>query len=115
VSLLEAIDNPTRKKVYILLGYVESGEVRWRTTREKDIALIKWCYYQRESQGIFGRESANMKDGIIRVHACERLERKLCWRAKMMHMRWLVVTENDLWSFEHGGDSDDDVSEAGLS
>jgi SNF1-activating kinase 1 len=40
VSLLEVIDDPNKKKVYIVLEYVEHGEIRWRKKGLREIVLI---------------------------------------------------------------------------
>ncbi|KXL51555.1 hypothetical protein M433DRAFT_60021, partial [Acidomyces richmondensis BFW] len=39
VALLEVIDDPTRKKVYIVLEWVERGEIKWREKGPKEIAM----------------------------------------------------------------------------
>src|ERR1700712_3890999 len=36
VGLLEVIDDPAKKKVYIVLEHVELGEVRWRVKAEDE-------------------------------------------------------------------------------
>ncbi|KAK4575383.1 hypothetical protein LTR86_001237 [Recurvomyces mirabilis] len=48
VALLEVIDDPTRKKVYIVLEYVERGEIKWRTTAPREIAVVEARRYERE-------------------------------------------------------------------
>ena len=40
VSLLEVIDDPNRHKVYIVLEYVEHGEIRWHTRGWPEITTI---------------------------------------------------------------------------
>ena len=55
VSLLEVIDDPAKKKVYIVLEHVEMGEIRWRAEGAKDICLYEYRYTQRELRG----ETAN--------------------------------------------------------
>ncbi|GME33433.1 hypothetical protein GTA08_BOTSDO00942 [Neofusicoccum parvum] len=58
VGLLEVIDDPSRKKVYIVLEHVEMGEVRWRTEGAKEIVLIEHRRYERERR----KESANERN-----------------------------------------------------
>ncbi|KAF2018152.1 kinase-like protein [Aaosphaeria arxii CBS 175.79] len=112
VSLLEVIDDPSRKKVYIVLEHVELGEVKWRTLGEKEIARVEWRRFQRHSQGIFDNDSADMEDNRILHHARQKLERKIRRRAREQHLRRSQGTDFGGWSFEHGGDSDDDASES---
>ncbi|KAH7125281.1 serine/threonine-protein kinase PAK1 [Dendryphion nanum] len=111
VSLLEVIDDPTRKKVYIILEHVELGEVKWRTLGEKEICLIEYRRYQRHSKGIFDNENAVMEDNKILTHAHERLDRRIRRRARTNQMRRTqhAGQEHEPWSFEHGGDSDDET------
>ncbi|ORY12230.1 hypothetical protein BCR34DRAFT_482943 [Clohesyomyces aquaticus] len=111
VSLLEVIDDPSRKKVYIVLEHVELGEVKWRTEAAKEIALVEWRRYQRESEGIFDNDNAAMEDERIITRAHKTIERQQRRRAKEMHDRRFNRGENAPWSFEFGGDSDDDVWE----
>ena len=51
VSLLEVIDDPAKKKVYIVLEHVEMGEIRWRTEGDRDICLFEHRHTQRELKG----------------------------------------------------------------
>ncbi|KAF2467086.1 uncharacterized protein BDR25DRAFT_359119 [Lindgomyces ingoldianus] len=113
VSLLEVIDDPSRKKVYIVLEHVELGEVKWRTEAAKEIALVEWRRYQRESEGIFDNDNAAMEDERIITRAHQSIARRQRRRAKEMQNRQLDVNENGAWSFEFGGDSEDEVSESG--
>ncbi|KAF2722537.1 kinase-like protein, partial [Polychaeton citri CBS 116435] len=41
VGLLEVIDDPSRKKVYIVLEWVERGEIQWRVKAPKEIAILQ--------------------------------------------------------------------------
>lgn len=115
VSLLEVIDDPSRKKVYIVLEHVELGEVKWRTEGAKEIALVEWRRYQRESEGIFQNDAAVIEDDKIIEMAHRRLERRERRRLKELHHRRVKGSEIESWSFEHGGDSDEEASEPGRS
>ncbi|KAF2178133.1 kinase-like protein [Zopfia rhizophila CBS 207.26] len=115
VSLLEVIDDPSRKKVYIVLEHVELGEVKWRTEGAKEVALVEWRRYQRESEGVFDNDNAAMEDERIIALAHQKLERQQRRRMKELHNRRLNETGIEPWSFEHGGDSDGEISENGRS
>ncbi|KAF2117575.1 hypothetical protein BDV96DRAFT_397458 [Lophiotrema nucula] len=112
VSLLEVIDDPSRKKVYIVLEHVELGEVKWRTEGTKEVTLIEWRRYQRESEGIFENESAKLEDERILHLAHQRLARQQRRRTREIHARRITspTVENEPWSIEHGGDSDEGES-----
>ncbi|KAH6639343.1 serine/threonine-protein kinase PAK1 [Boeremia exigua] len=116
VSLLEVIDDPAKKKVYIVLEHVELGEVKWRTEGAPEVTLVEWRRFQREAGGIFDDDRAAQEDErIIRI-AHQKLARQRRREAREAHLRRQTVTGNEPWSFEFGGDSDDDVSsEAGRS
>lgn len=116
VSLLEVIDDPAKKKVYIVLEHVELGEVKWRIEGAPEVTLIEWRRFQRESEGIFDDDTAALEDErIIRI-AHQKLARQRRREAREAYLRRQIVTGNEPWSFEFGGDSDEDIySEAGRS
>lgn len=114
VSLLEVIDDPAKRKVYIVLEHVELGEVKWRTEGAREICLVEWRRFKRESKGIFDNESAALEDErIIRV-AHQKLAREQRRRAREAHYH-RPDSGNEPWSFEFGGESEDEFSEAGRS
>ncbi|KAF2998183.1 hypothetical protein E8E13_003876 [Curvularia kusanoi] len=116
VSLLEVIDDPDKKKVYIVLEHVELGEVKWRTEGAPEVTLIEWRRFQRESEGIFDDDTAAREDERIIRRAHQKLARQRRREAREAYLRRQTVTGNEPWSFEFGGDSDEDIySEAGRS
>ncbi|KAJ8105577.1 hypothetical protein OPT61_g10089 [Boeremia exigua] len=117
VSLLEVIDDPAKKKVYIVLEHVELGEVKWRTEGAPEVILVEWRRFQRESGGVFDDDRAAREDERIIKKAHQKLARQRRREAKeAQQLRRQTITGNEPWSFEFGGDSDDDISsEAGRS
>lgn len=115
VSLLEVIDDPAKKKVYIVLEHVELGEVKWRIEGAKEICLVEWRRIKRESQGIFDNDSANMEDEKIIRTAHQKLAREQRRKARQAQDQRQNLGEHEPWSFEFGGDSEDEYSEAGRS
>ncbi|KAF2127270.1 kinase-like protein [Dothidotthia symphoricarpi CBS 119687] len=115
VSLLEVIDDPGKKKVYIVLEHVELGEVKWRTEGTREVCLVEWRRIKRESQGIFDDDSADREDERIVRHGHHNLVRQQRRRAKEARLRRQSPTGNEPWSFEFGGESDDEHSETGRS
>ncbi|ORZ04556.1 kinase-like domain-containing protein [Lobosporangium transversale] len=41
VRLIEVIDDPTARKIYLVLEYMEGGEVRWKDTEDKPILPLQ--------------------------------------------------------------------------
>ncbi|KAF2662310.1 kinase-like protein [Lophiostoma macrostomum CBS 122681] len=113
VSLLEVIDDPSRKKVYIVLEHMQLGEVKWRTPGEREIVLLEWRRYQRELQGQFDNEHATVEDDRILNLARQKLDHERLRSQRTMQRSRQRTTDNETWSFENGGDSEDDVSENG--
>jgi serine/threonine protein kinase len=106
VGLLEVIDDPSKKKVYIILEHVKLGEVHWRIEGAQEVVLVEYRRYQRESEGIFDNESAALEDEKIIRLAHRRLERQ--------QRRWAKErqrTGNEPWSLELGADSEDEFPE----
>jgi [calcium/calmodulin-dependent protein kinase] kinase len=110
VSLLEVIDDPTRKKVYIVLEHVELGEVKWRTEGEKEICLIEWRRYQREKENAPNDENDALEDEKIIERAHKKLARDQRRRARMLSRQRLGHSENAPWSLEHGGESEEEYT-----
>ncbi|KAK4988850.1 hypothetical protein LTR50_003695 [Elasticomyces elasticus] len=112
VALLEVIDDPARKKVYIVLEHVELGEIAWRVEAPKDIALIESRRYDREASGIFEDPVAEAEDQNILIEGGIRrdtLERRKLRQLKRMRRAAHVGT--DAWSLEYGGDTEDEDSD----
>ncbi|RAR11614.1 kinase-like protein [Stemphylium lycopersici] len=108
VSLLEVIDDPAKKKVYIVLEHVELGEVKWRTEGAREICLVEWRRFKRESEGIFDNDSAMQEDeNIIRV-AHQKLARQQRRIAREAHLRRKEGPSDLAWSLEMGMESDDE-------
>lgn len=51
VSLFEVIDDKDYEKVYLILEYVERGEIIWRKRTDKDVALFEMYHVKRERAG----------------------------------------------------------------
>ena len=107
VSLLEVIDDPLARKVYIVLEFVEMGEVRWRTSAEEEpeIALIEYRKYLRELAGNTEDDSGHLEDERMIEKARRRRERKE--RRRLREWQRRRNEHSEYWSIEYGGDSDD--------
>ncbi|KAI4719054.1 kinase-like protein [Aureobasidium sp. EXF-10727] len=113
VALLEVIDDPARKKVYIVLERVELGEIVWRASAPKEIALVENRRYIRESHGVFDDDEAEAEDRAILDEAkTRRLKQQRRTLRKLRRQRMAGSTGPGAWSFEFGGDTDEDDSDA---
>lgn len=114
VALLEVIDDPSRKKVYIVLEYVERGEIRWRTTAPKEIAIVEARRYERERNGKRDAQSL-VEDEAVLLEAQRRLakEKRRRLRERRAYLRQLREENPDDQNFsnELGGDDMSETSE----
>ena len=60
VSLLEVIDDPNRKKVYLVLEFVDKGEITWRKRGVVEIIRIMLGRYEEEK--LTGKFSVELAD-----------------------------------------------------
>lgn len=133
VSLLEVIDDDQCGKVYLVLEYVELGEIVWRKQTDKDIARFEMSRVSREKSGHIdeGFEIAE----IERFNAAKLLgrdrktrhpqepdresdENKLPNRPRL-HVRTSAEPQPDpdggstpFWSLEYANDSEEEISSA---
>ncbi|KAJ5162937.1 uncharacterized protein N7500_004767 [Penicillium coprophilum] len=109
VSLLEVIDDPNRQKVYIVLEYVENGEIVWRKKGLREIVHVDKLRLEREKNGIpdtpafleeshqFIRTAQHLREQ--RERARERIEAQAADAQK---------GPIPAWSLEHGAESSDE-------
>lgn len=115
VRLEEVIDDPTTKKVYIILEFVENGEIKWRKRGPREIVLVEHRRQEREARGVLDDDAAVIEDQkILREANRRRLRReKRRWQREQAKSS---STDSEYWSIEYGGDTeeedfgDDDVS-----
>ena len=115
VALLEVIDDPSRKKVYIVLEWVERGEITWRVKAPKEIAIVEARRYEREK-----RENSDSKwdaeDDAVLSEAQRRLRRqKRLLIRTARRMRQEALDNPNTWSHEMGDDFSDDSEDDRLS
>jgi [calcium/calmodulin-dependent protein kinase] kinase len=104
VALLEIIDDPELKKIYVVLEHVELGEVVWR---KKGLPFI--CHWERRlvERGMHGEQSSFDEDEGERY--LQLLER----RQALNHIKRTKMQEtqrgaDDFWSLEHGAAHEDE-------
>jgi [calcium/calmodulin-dependent protein kinase] kinase len=101
VGLLEVIDDPAMKKVYIILEHVELGEVKWRTKGELEISLVEYRRCTREAEGVFADEAAELDDQTIIETARRQRQQSIAAKPASRDESPYIRS----WSLEHGGQS----------
>ncbi|OJJ47491.1 hypothetical protein ASPZODRAFT_150987 [Penicilliopsis zonata CBS 506.65] len=110
VSLLEVIDDPNRQKVYIVLEYVENGEIVWRKKGLREVVQMDKRRLDREKAGIedsplFLEESQQYIRNAQRMrHQRDRARERRQAQAAATQQQGIHA-----WSLEHGGESDDEL------
>ncbi|KAH7021152.1 kinase-like domain-containing protein [Microdochium trichocladiopsis] len=102
VALLEIIDDPELKKIYMVLEHVELGEVVWRTKGDPMICHLERKRIEREMLGDpFTEDDEQAYQYMTRKETIRRLK-----KAKLQKNQ---QEENWLWSSELGGAHEDDT------
>ncbi|KAK8107472.1 uncharacterized protein PG998_009485 [Apiospora kogelbergensis] len=105
VALLEIIDDPELKKIYMVLEHVELGEVVWRKKGIPSICNWERRRIEKEMSGEMSTEEEEAYVQILeRKHALTELK-----RARMQQKQQQRGTE-DFWSIEYGAASEGDPS-----
>ncbi|UKZ68323.1 uncharacterized protein TrAtP1_009362 [Trichoderma atroviride] len=101
VALLEVIDDPELKKIYMVLEHVELGEIVWR---KKGLPHVCWYERKRAEREVNG-EAPSKEEQIYDQYLERRQALKEIKRARMaQHFNG----PNEYWSVEHG--AADDIS-----
>ncbi|KAI5299335.1 hypothetical protein KEM55_002294 [Ascosphaera atra] len=113
VSLLEVIDDPSQLKAYIVLEYVENGEIIWRRRGLEEISIVDRKRIEREKKGLPESHSF-IVESLQFVEAARHL------RAQSRRTGDLTNLDNSTtnsgvqaWSLEHGGDAEEVDTEGG--
>jgi [calcium/calmodulin-dependent protein kinase] kinase len=102
VGLLEVIDDPELKKIYMVLEHVELGEIVWRKKGVPQICLYERKRIDREQRG----ETDTGDDEKFFRMIERRRQRRAAQRAKASELH-LSQGGPDYWSLEHGESEDD--------
>ncbi|KAK3314764.1 hypothetical protein B0H66DRAFT_321517 [Apodospora peruviana] len=101
VALLEIIDDPELKKIYMVLEHVELGEIVWRKKGLPHICSYERRRVEREMRGEKPTPEEERYDHILE----RRQALKDSKRARMSQLQGDV---GDYWSLEYGGITDED-------
>lgn len=108
VALLEVIDDPDYKKIYLCLEHVECGEVIWRKKGLPHICAFERQRIEREMRG----EALTEEEESLMLNLERRYNLKELKRA---HIAEKHDTQNEPWSLEFGQDEVARTSETGGS
>lgn len=121
VSLFEVIDDDEFGKVYLILEYVELGEIVWRKQTDKDVAMFEMNRVKREKLGtsddateIVEIESFNATAMLRRAAKAQANE----WRSKTQNRvkvsssqeRGHSTSTNPFWTLEDGHEPEEEGS-----
>lgn len=109
VSLLEVIDDPELKKVYIVLEYVELGEIVWRRAGSREITSLVRKRVMCEREGCPDDPAVLAEEEMY----VEQLQLRRAQKERRVHDprdQDLQKTGAPFWSLEHGGESEGEMS-----
>ncbi|KAJ5996606.1 hypothetical protein N7499_007075 [Penicillium canescens] len=115
VSLLEVIDDPNRQKVYIVLEYVENGEILWRKKGLREIVHVDKLRLEREKNGI-PDTPAFLEESHQFIRTAQHLRRQRERARERVEAQAADAQQGPIpaWSLEHGAESsDEEEDEAG--
>ncbi|KAJ5913559.1 hypothetical protein N7504_002442 [Penicillium tannophilum] len=115
VSLLEVIDDPNRQKVYIVLEYVENGEIVWRKKGLREIVHVDKLRLEREMAGI-PDTPAFIEESQQFIRTAQHLRRQRQRARERVEAQAADAQQGPIpaWSLEHGADSSDEEEDDGL-
>ncbi|KAI0484221.1 kinase-like protein [Xylariaceae sp. FL0804] len=102
VALLEIIDDPELKKIYMVLEHVELGEVIWRKKGLPTICNIERKRIEREMRGEPGTDEEERYYQLL-----ER--RQALTELKRAKMQMSQKGPEDFWSIEYGAANEDEA------
>lgn len=105
VGLLEVIDDPELKKIYMVLEHVELGEIIWRKKGVPQVCVYERRRIEREQRG--EKESAEEEKYFKLIE--KRRQTKEAKRAKISQLQ-LAQGHPEYWSLEHGEDEEEDMA-----
>ncbi|KAI1506128.1 hypothetical protein F5X99DRAFT_426154 [Biscogniauxia marginata] len=102
VALLEIIDDPELKKIYMVLEHVELGEVVWRKKGLPNICNIERRRIEQEMRGELGSDDEERYVQLLE-------KRQAVNDMKRAKMRQSQKGPEDYWSLEYGAANEDEL------
>ena len=125
VSLLEVIDDDEFGKVYLVLEFVELGEIVWRKQTDRDVAVFEMMRARREMTDQcdeayevaeierFNNTAPARRLEKARLSAERKLQAEGLIKSKTSTVRKSFAGSDPYWSLEYGAVEDEQASEAG--
>ena len=112
VSLLEVIDDPNRQKVYIVLEFVENGEIVWRKKGLREIVHVDKLRLDREKAGI-PDTPAFLEEIHQFIRTAQHLRQQREKARERVEAQAADAQQGPIpaWSLEHGAESSDEEDE----
>ncbi|KAH8821305.1 hypothetical protein F5884DRAFT_850540 [Xylogone sp. PMI_703] len=101
VGLLEVIDDPELKKIYMVLEHVELGEIVWRKKGVPQVCVFERRRVERE---VKGEKDIAEDEKYFKLLERKRQRNEL----KRARISQRMQGHGDFWSLEHGDDEDED-------
>lgn len=127
VSLTEVIDDDEYQKVYLVLEFVQRGEIIWRKKTDKDVAIFEMNRIRKDVANNFDEDLERSEVERFNSTAVARRNQKALAfeKRKAAAEQGVETTAFDrprsaasggpFWSLEHHGDLDDDHSQPAIS
>lgn len=112
VSLLEVIDDPNQQKVYIVLEFIENGEIVWRKKGLREIVHVDKLRLDREKAGI-PDTPAFLEESHQFIRTAQHLRRQRERARERVEAQAADAQQGPIpaWSLEHGAESSDEEDE----
>lgn len=119
VSLYEVVDDEEFAKVYLILEYVERGEIIWRKSTEKEVAAFEKARLEREQAGFFDAVYEKALVQEFNSHVPKRREEKAqLLEEQLREAKQQLQTQrhrrnhsvvSPFWSLEYGGEPEYEI------
>ncbi|KAK6524238.1 hypothetical protein TWF694_005893 [Orbilia ellipsospora] len=115
VRLMEVIDDPNSKKVYLVLEFVELGEVKWRRPGDENIAQKEALRLEKLRALALGtpdaREEEQRKERQLRRYIAKQQQAAKKSREDRKKQQEQFTATEHMWSLEFGGDTEESLSD----
>ncbi|KAF3934773.1 hypothetical protein ABW20_dc0108478 [Dactylellina cionopaga] len=115
VRLIEVIDDPESKKVYLVLEFVELGEVKWRRPCDESIAQKEALRLEKLRALALGTPDAHQeeqrRERMLRRRIAKHNEATKKAREDRKRQQEQFTTNDNMWSLEFGGETEDSITD----
>ncbi|KAK7755870.1 hypothetical protein SLS62_002157 [Diatrype stigma] len=108
VALLEIIDDPELKKIYMVLEHVELGEIVWRKKGVPSVCAVERRKVEREMRGDPPDVDEEL-DHYKYLRLRDRRDAIRDMKRAKMQLQQVQRGPDNYWSLEHGAANEDDI------